>query len=131
MLARQPHSRPPLTKYIMTCGQQRATRTPDLVRACTMDGASEASLRYLPGTQGYSRARGSITYHTTQRKSLSSVSKRGKPCQTALLDMKRSAGWCDGRVFTLVFSPDKASWLKIERVQSSVCSRQFFKLVRD
>lgn len=138
MLSCQPHSLPPMTKYIMTCGQQRATRMPALVRlrmharTCThpqtvLEG--ERALHYLPGTQAYPHAQGAL--HVTEQSEIFKhrIQRKKPPRQIAALQHEMRC-----RRLTVPeqkFSPDKAFWLEIGRVQSSACSGQFFKLARD
>lgn len=47
MLSCQPHSPAPVTKHIMTCGQQRATKTPDLVHTRAQWTASQKPVRAI------------------------------------------------------------------------------------
>lgn len=73
MLSCQPHSLPAMTKYIMTCGQQRATRMPDLVRAPAYVHARlclrrQHALHYLRRAQVYPHAQGAL--HVTQHREI-------------------------------------------------------------
>lgn len=133
MLSCQSCSLPAMTKSIMTCGQQRATRMPAL--ACTRTTRRLRRLRtvhYLPRTQAYPHVRGAL--HVTEHSEIFKHHiQTKKPHQIALLDMKYQRA-ADGARAELVGAgnfPDNAFWYKIGRVQSSVCSRQFFKLARD
>lgn len=133
MLSCQSCSLLAMTKSIMTCGQQRATRMPALVCThTTLRLRRQRAVHYLPRTQAYPHAQGAL--HVTEH---SEIFKRRiqtkKPCQIAQLDMKYSRA-VDGARAELVSMgnfPDKAFWWRTRRVQSSVYSTQFFKLARD
>lgn len=85
----------------MTCGQQRATRTPALAcRHTTLRLRRQRAVHYLPRTQADPRAQGAL--HVTEH---SEIFKRRiqtkKPRQIAQLDVKCS-GAVDGAGAELV-----------------------------
>lgn len=112
MLPCQSHSVLAMTKSIMTCGQQRATRTPAL--ACThttLRLRRQRAVHYLPRTQAYPHAQGAL--HVTEHSEIFKHRiQMKKPCQIALLHMKYSRA-VDGARVELVSAenfPDKAFW---------------------
>ncbi len=112
MLSCQPHSLLAMTKSIMTCGQQRATRMPALVCTHTTPRLRrQRAVHYLPRTQAYPHARGAL--HVTEHSEIFKHRiQTKKPCQIALLDMKYSRA-VDGARAKLVSTgnfPDKAFW---------------------
>lgn len=87
------------------------------------------ALHYLPGTQAYPYAQGAL--HVTEQSEIFKhrIQRKKPPRQIAALQHEIRC-----RRLTVPeqkFSPDKAFWLEIGRVQSSACSGQFFKLARD